>query len=277
MGKIFTPHPKQLLNDIRDKFINESKESCLCVTTLNFVYGKVILLALFTFSSIACGTTTTIEMPTIEQLSTTNDTTLTRSAILAGIKSLGWKVEGESEGQIDAVRQEQDRLAAIRITYDENSIEFHYLRSENFGCEPAGSSCAKIHQIYGQWVVRLRSWIKHELDLATIPPELKQEAVEIPDARIGTLEPVSGFEQIGPIASEDGHGCGLFGRRGSYEMAVALLKAKARSLRATYVQIIGTTEPHQSSTYCFDNRYQIRGFAFRDANSGHGNQKKRGK
>lgn len=57
-------------------------------------------------------------------------------------------------------------------------------------------------------------------------------------------------------------------------MAVARLKANARGLRATYVQIISTTEPHQTSTYCFDNRYQIRGFAFREATAGHGTEKK---
>jgi hypothetical protein len=61
MKKIFTSNPK---NFLMDKFIDESKESCLCFMNLNVVCWKVILLVLFTLNFIACGTTTTIVMPT---------------------------------------------------------------------------------------------------------------------------------------------------------------------------------------------------------------------
>ena len=163
MNKIFTPTPKNLL---RARFNDERKESCLCSNELPFVFGKIIILVLFMLGSNACAKlssifrTSTIPMPAIEQLSATNDTKQTRTAILDGSQFGPWKVEGESESQIDVVRQEQDRLAAIRITYDEDLVELHYLRSENLNCEPKGSSCATIHRVYGQWVSTLRSWIK---------------------------------------------------------------------------------------------------------------------
>lgn len=155
-------------------FNDERKESCLCFMNLNGVFWKVILLVLFALGSNACALlepTPIIPMPTIEQLSAANDTKQTRSAIVAGVISyVNWKVEDESEGQIDVVHQEKARMAAIRITYDEHDVKLHYLRSKNLGCEPKGSSCAQIHRIYGQWVANLRSYIKHELELTQILP-----------------------------------------------------------------------------------------------------------
>ena len=126
MNKIFTPHSKTPLEAIRDKFIKESKKSCLCVNTLNFVCWKVILLALFTLGSNACAI---IPMPTFEQISATNDTKQTHSAILAAVHFKEWKVEDDSEGQIDVVRSEQIRVAAIRITYDEQFVGFCQFKS----------------------------------------------------------------------------------------------------------------------------------------------------
>ena len=181
MNKIFTLNSKNLL---RAKFNDERKESCLCSNKLLFVFGKIIILVLFMLGSNACAKlnlifpTSTIPMPAIEQLSATNDTKQTRSAILAAVHFKKWKVADESEGQIDVVRQGKARMAAIRITYDEYVVELHYLRSGNFECEPKESSCATIHRVYGQWVASLWSGIKHELDFAQIPPELLKETEE---------------------------------------------------------------------------------------------------
>ncbi len=108
-------------------------------------------------------------MPTIDQLSATNDTKQTHSAILAAVHWNEWKVEDDSEGQIDVVRRDQIRMAAIRITYDEHVVGFHYLRSENFDCEPSLSSCGKIHRVYGQWVASLRSEINVQLQVPSMP------------------------------------------------------------------------------------------------------------
>ena len=241
---------------------------------------KDILLAVLTLNSIACGTTTTsplIEFPTFEQLSPTSDTKLTRTAILTSTESLGWIVKDEKDGQIDVYRSDQNRLAAIRITYDENVVNLQYLRSANFDCEPSGLKCKKIHRLYGEWVERLRSWINHEIELEKIPPELKRETIkrfDAPVVRIGNSEPGSNYKQIGPISGVNGKGCGLFGRRGTYEKAIIHLKKEARRLGASYVQIIQLIEPHQSSINCFDNRYQIRAFAYKELTSDFGDEEK---
>ncbi|TFG62420.1 MAG: serine protease [Nitrospirales bacterium] len=180
MNKNFPPHSKTPLEAVRDKFTKESKGSCLCDNTLNIGYWKVILLALFTLSFIGCEKIfpKTSPMSIIGELPASNDAKRTRTAILTGIQNLKWEVEGEAEGQIDLVRRDQEFMAAIRITYDEHDVKFHYLRSENLLCEPEGSSCAKIHGLYGEWSHTLKTAVNNELQIAKFPPEAWRKAME---------------------------------------------------------------------------------------------------
>ncbi|MDB4982126.1 MAG: Periplasmic serine protease, DO/DeqQ family [Myxococcales bacterium] len=80
--------------------------------------------------------------------------------------------------------------------------------------------------------------------------------------RIGKADPSPGMKEVGPIEAIHGEGCGAMGNKGSYEGALAVLKNKAASDGADYVQIFTMTEPHSESG-CFDQTFKIRGMAFK--------------
>ena len=95
----------------------------------------------------------------------------------------------------------------------------------------------------------------------TTPPRTMTSGAE--SVRIGRDNPPEGMTEIGPIEGTDGHGCGGFGERGTYDNAVIALKNEAVSLGATYVQILMVTEPHSEGGGCFRNKFVIRGMAYR--------------
>jgi hypothetical protein len=89
--------------------------------------------------------------------------------------------------------------------------------------------------------------------------------INIPGAskvKVGKSDPADNYSDIGPITASDGHGCGLFGRRGTYNGAVLKLKNLAAGFGGNYVQIFTLKEPH-SRGGCFDNTYTISGSIFK--------------
>jgi hypothetical protein len=80
---------------------------------------------------------------------------------------------------------------------------------------------------------------------------------------VGKRDPDPGMEEIGPVSATHGDGCGAFGTRGTYEGAYTLLKNEAARLGADFVQILTLTEPYHRNPNCFDNRFVIRGIAYR--------------
>ena len=80
--------------------------------------------------------------------------------------------------------------------------------------------------------------------------------------RIGKSDPGEGYIEVGPVTATHGGGCGGFGSRGTYEGAYAILKNKAATLGADYVQIYTVSEPHPAGG-CFVNAYTITGTAYR--------------
>jgi hypothetical protein len=75
-------------------------------------------------------------------------------------------------------------------------------------------------------------------------------------------DPPSTATDLGPLEVEHGSGCGGYGRQGSYEGALNLLKAEAASRGADYVSLLSMTEPH-SEHGCFDQRFILRGAAYK--------------
>lgn len=79
---------------------------------------------------------------------------------------------------------------------------------------------------------------------------------------VGKSDPGSSYREIGPIEGVHGQGCGGFGVRGSYTGAMVKLKNTAGLIHADFVQIYTITEPHLAGG-CFDNKYIIRGVAYK--------------
>jgi hypothetical protein len=91
------------------------------------------------------------------------------------------------------------------------------------------------------------------------------EVLVAPDAarvQVGTAPPVGASEQIGAVTATHGGGCGLYGRRGSYEGADAILRTRAARLGADYVQILRVTEPHMEGI-CAHQAFVIDAMAYR--------------
>ena len=80
---------------------------------------------------------------------------------------------------------------------------------------------------------------------------------------VSRTDPADNFELIGPVTAQDGSGCGMYGRRGSYDDAVVAIRVKAAQMGANYVAIITITQPHRANQYCFANAYSISGMAYR--------------
>jgi hypothetical protein len=93
------------------------------------------------------------------------------------------------------------------------------------------------------------------------PPALAEGAAQI---RTGKGDPDPGMEEIGPIEVWDGKRCGHFGKQGSFKDVMIRLKNRAAQMQADYVQIFTITEPHPVNSTCFDDRFIIRGVAFRN-------------
>lgn len=79
---------------------------------------------------------------------------------------------------------------------------------------------------------------------------------------INKNHPGNDYIELGLVSGVNGSGCGIFGRRGTYEGALTVLHNKASHLGANYVQIIAIQEPH-IVTDCMDNEFKIIGKAFK--------------
>lgn len=93
---------------------------------------------------------------------------------------------------------------------------------------------------------------------AAVPP-LSAGAQEVV---IRKVDPPVACEEVGPIQGIHGRGCGLYGKRGSYEGAYTALRNLAVQRRADYVRLDSESEPHLEGQ-CFVNRFVLRGVAFR--------------
>jgi hypothetical protein len=80
--------------------------------------------------------------------------------------------------------------------------------------------------------------------------------------RVGKVRPAPGATQLGPVASEDGSGCGMSGHRGSYDRAEANLRDRTAAMGGDYVEIVKVT-PAIQSLDCLSNRWAIEGMAYR--------------
>lgn len=78
---------------------------------------------------------------------------------------------------------------------------------------------------------------------------------------IGEDDAPRGLYEIGPIEVQHGRGCGMYGRRGTYEGAYALLRNEAARMGATYVKITEQIGPHGVEG-CFVNGFVIRGILY---------------
>jgi len=83
------------------------------------------------------------------------------------------------------------------------------------------------------------------------------------NVRVGKMDALDSFQDIGPISVEDGEGCGGFGYQGTYDRAMTLLKNKAFKMGADYVQIFTVSEPYSATSSCFVNLYKISGTAYK--------------
>jgi len=64
------------------------------------------------------------------------------------------------------------------------------------------------------------------------------------------------YVEVGPVEVVHGDGCGAMGKKGTYEGAYALLKQKAVSKSADYVQIMSMRQP-SATDRCWVNEFAI--------------------
>jgi len=87
-------------------------------------------------------------------------------------------------------------------------------------------------------------------------------APDAPRVRTGTTPPDGPSEQLGAITATHGGGCGLYGTRGNLEGAYTILRNKAATLGADYVQVLRVTAPHHEGP-CLVQAFVIDGLAYR--------------
>jgi Domain of unknown function (DUF4156) len=87
-------------------------------------------------------------------------------------------------------------------------------------------------------------------------------SVQAQSVTVRKSDPPPEAKEVGPIESEHGNGCGLYGKKGTYEGAMNGLKEKAAARGADFVSLISVTEPH-SEHGCFDQRFVLRGMAYK--------------
>lgn len=87
----------------------------------------------------------------------------------------------------------------------------------------------------------------------------------VPEAsrvRVGSQAPSGDIDQLGAITAQHGGGCGLYGARGTYEGAFAVLRNKAAQIGADYVQILRVKEPRLEGA-CMNQAFVIDGMAYK--------------
>jgi len=91
------------------------------------------------------------------------------------------------------------------------------------------------------------------------PPAAFRSASSV---EVGKSDPPPGSVQVGVLEAVHGSGCGGFGQAGTLGRAMIVLRNMAVSAKANYVALLTTTPPH-SENGCFDQRFVIRGIAYR--------------
>jgi hypothetical protein len=93
---------------------------------------------------------------------------------------------------------------------------------------------------------------------ASVPP------VSATAAKVNVVksDPPAGAQLIGPVEGTHGSGCGMYGRKGTFEGALATLREEAARKGANYVTLVMVTEPH-SENGCFDQEFRVRGMAYK--------------
>jgi hypothetical protein len=80
--------------------------------------------------------------------------------------------------------------------------------------------------------------------------------------RVGSQAPSGDVEQLGALTAQHGGGCGLYGARGTYEGAFAVLRNKAAEIGADYVQILRVREPRLEGA-CMNQAFVIDAIAYK--------------
>jgi hypothetical protein len=79
---------------------------------------------------------------------------------------------------------------------------------------------------------------------------------------VGKTAPASTARELGAVQSEDGTGCGILGKSGSYERAEAKLRDETAAMGGDYVKIVKVL-PAIQTLDCLSNRWAIEGIAYR--------------
>lgn len=80
--------------------------------------------------------------------------------------------------------------------------------------------------------------------------------------RVAKSDPGPGYIELGPVSGEHGGGCGLYGVRGTYDGATAIVKNQALEMGGDYVQIVDVAPPHMAGV-CRVNTFRVSGTVFR--------------
>lgn len=94
---------------------------------------------------------------------------------------------------------------------------------------------------------------------APVPPASARAA----EVTIAKSDPPPVATDLGPLEAVHGYNCGAYGREGTFEGAMIMLRNAAAARGANYVMLVATISPHLITTYCFDNRFVLQGIAYR--------------
>lgn len=83
-----------------------------------------------------------------------------REAIMRAGSGLGWEMDPQDEGHIEATLRVRDHMAKVDIMYDTDSYDIVYKDSENLRYDGD-----KIHENYNGWIQNLRRDINNEMRL----------------------------------------------------------------------------------------------------------------
>jgi hypothetical protein len=129
-----------------------------------------------------------------------------RTAILQGLATKGWKVDGEQSGLIVATVAASSHFAQVSVTYTPYAYSITYRNSS-----PSLKYDGRIiHRRYNHWINQLRQAIDAQLTtpapgapLAPLPPQ-GPAAVAAPVAAPGTPRPYPGAAPAAPSAPPPG-------------------------------------------------------------------------
>jgi hypothetical protein len=89
-----------------------------------------------------------------------------------------------------------------------------------------------------------------------------QVAADSNKVEVGKGDPPSGFVQMQTLEVQHGSGCGLYGTKGNFDGAYALLRDEGHKIGADYVQIMTVQEPYSDGA-CAHQEYRMTGVAYR--------------